>query len=230
MTYETFPTEEQVRRGVEAAWRSMHLDPSGAGPAPNSLDNAILWRQVRAVLASRPADPDADVPELVYFFRHVEPEWGNRGDREGWSPGRTAMEFIQFLQRRPVPVPADGKTMVPAPYPFLGRGWVHVEGVLARQDMAKVSWYEMAAICEGLLAREALLLAGRPPEPLVGGPGPAVPASQYYEALLAAGCVQMPTGADPEQAQVYDVTTPEGLIGLIVECAERLAVHRRAAS
>lgn len=77
-------------------------------------------------------------------------------------------------------------------------------------------------------ARPAAGPAGGPEEPLIGGEGPAVPASQYYEALLGAGCVQMPNGADANEALIFDVTTAKGLLGLIVECAERLAAFRRA--
>jgi hypothetical protein len=65
-------------------------------------------------------------------------------------------------------------------------------------------------------------------EALVGGDGPAVPASQYFAALREAGLVEMPNAAEPDNPTVFDATTPKGLIGLIVECADRLAALRSA--
>ena len=38
-------------------------------------------------------------PELVRFFREEEADWGHKGDTEGWSPERAAIELIRELHR-----------------------------------------------------------------------------------------------------------------------------------
>ncbi len=77
---------------AETAWRG-YLAGRGWLDRTDRIERAVA-----ADAVDEPEAAHAHPPLLVTFFRDEEADWGRKGDYEGWSTERTAIELIRHLR------------------------------------------------------------------------------------------------------------------------------------